>query len=204
MYEVFFFVNPIGINCYESEQEIIAAINESQKKVVYHFIPMATLSTIRNDIRARNLETCNLNLFNKISTHTFNAIRDYHALKLIKGNKLARQFLLQLQKAINDDKKEYSFDVVKDILDNLNISVTKFTETRKSAYTQLSIDKDLKLAKELKVENTPTTFVFNYDYDNCGLMIEGNVTREKIVTALAANTLENSHHQYNQNGLHLI
>lgn len=200
MYEVFFFVNPIGINCYESEQEIIRAINESKKKVVYHFIPIANLNTIRNDIRARNLKSGNLNLFNKVSAHTFNAIKDYHTLKLIKGNKIARQFLLQLQKAINDDKQEYSFDVVKNILNNLNISVAKFIETRKSTYTQLSINKDSKLAKELKVETTPTTFVFNYDCDNYGLMIEGNVTREKIATALSTN----SNHQYNKKGLHLI
>lgn len=204
MYEVFFFVNPIGINCYESEQEIIAAIDESKKKVVYHFIPMANLHTIRNDIRARKLKTCNLDLFNEVSKHTFSAIKDYHALKLVKGNKLARQFLLRLQHAINDDNQKYSFELVSDILNDLGISVKKFTQTRESAYTQLSIDKDLKLAKDLRVETTPTALVFNYDYDDCGLMIEGTVTRDKIATALSTNLFDESQDQFKQEGLHLI
>ena len=110
---------------------------------------------------------------------------------------------MQLQKAINDDKQNYSLEIVKNILSNLNISVDKFLETRKSAYTQLSIDKDLKLAKELQVETTPTTFVFNYDCDNCGLMIEGNITRDKMATALA-NTSDTSDKKCNHGGLHLI
>ncbi|MBP2057616.1 putative DsbA family dithiol-disulfide isomerase [Lactobacillus colini] len=204
MYEVFFFVNPIGINCYKSEREIISAINESKKKVVYHFVPMANLTTIRSDIQARNLENCNVDLFNSISTHTFNAMKDYHALKLIKGNKAARKFLLQLQKTINDDKEIYSFELVEDILNKLNISVDKFLQTRESAYTQLSINKDLSLVKELKVETTPTTFVFNYDCDNCGVMIEGSVTRDKIAAALSPDVTADAEHCFNPSGLHLL
>ena len=52
MFEIFFFVNPIGINCYQNEQEIIAAVSGYQQNISYHFIPMTTMNTIRSDIRA--------------------------------------------------------------------------------------------------------------------------------------------------------
>ena len=55
MFEIFFFVNPIGINCYQNEQEIIAAVSGYKQNISYHFIPMTTMNTIRNDIRARHL-----------------------------------------------------------------------------------------------------------------------------------------------------
>ena len=41
MFEIFFFVNPIGINCYKNEQEIIAAVSGYQQNISYHFIPKA-------------------------------------------------------------------------------------------------------------------------------------------------------------------
>ena len=201
MYEIFFFVNPIGINCYESEQAIINAIDDSQKKVDYHFIPMANMTTIRNDIKARKLPTCDLDLFNRISRNTFNAIKDYHAVKLMKGNKLARQFLLKLQSEINDNHNSYSKQLVDQILDDLNVKKESFIKTRETKYTLLSMEKDLQLAKQFKVETTPTTFIYNYDEVDNNFMIEGKVNEEEVSVALNTPAREK---KYGTNNLHLI
>lgn len=201
MYEIFFFVNPIGINCYESEQAIINAIDDSKKKVDYHFIPMANMTTIRNDIKARKLPTCDLDLFNRISRNTFNAIKNYHTVKLMKGNKLARKFLLKLQSEINDNHRQYSKQLIDQILNELNVNKESFDKTRQMKYTLFSMNKDLQLAKQFKVETTPTTFIYNYDEVNNNFMIEGKVNEEEVSVALNAPTREK---KYGTNNLHLI
>lgn len=201
MYEIFFFVNPIGINCYESEQAIINAIDDSKKKVDYHFIPMANMTTIRNDIKARKLPTCDLDLFNRISRNTFNAIKNYHTVKLMKGNKLARKFLLKLQSEINDNHRQYSKQLIDQILNELNVNKESFDKTRQMKYTLFSMNKDLQLAKQFKVETTPTTFIYNYDEVDNNFMIKGKVNEEEVSVALNTPAREK---KYSTNNLHLI
>lgn len=87
MFEIFFFVNPIGINCYQNEQEIIAAVSGYKQNISYHFIPITNMRTIRNDINARHLSSSNVQTFNTFSQSAYNATKDYHTLKLIVGNK---------------------------------------------------------------------------------------------------------------------
>lgn len=190
MFEIFFFVNPIGINCYENERAIINAINKSHKKVEYHFIPMANMSTIRNDIRIRNLPTCDLDLFNKISRNTFNAIKDYHAIQLMRGNKLARKYLLSLQEKINDFDQDYSKQLVDQILNELKIDKDSFENTRQTKYTLFSMEKDLDLAKEFNVETTPTTFIYNYDSADFNYRIEGKVSQKEIQKILTTTQVQ--------------
>lgn len=180
MFEIFFFVNPIGINCYENEQSIINAIKTSDKKVDYHIIPMANITTIRNDMRVRGLSASNLSLFNRISFSTFSAIKDYHSIKLLKGNKLARKFLLELQSSINDDNNTYSHHLTKEILEDLGISYKAFVKTRSNEYTHFSMLKDLQLAEKFNVETTPTTFIYNYDTKNSDYVIEGKIEEADV------------------------
>ena len=82
MFEIFFFVNPIGVNCYQNKQEIIAAVSGYNQNISYHFIPITTMNTIRNDIKARHLSLNNVEVFNTFSQSAYNATKDYHTLKL--------------------------------------------------------------------------------------------------------------------------
>lgn len=172
-----------------------------RKKVDYHFIPMANMTTIRNDIKARKLPTCDLDLFNRISRNTFNAIKDYHTVKLMKGNKLARKFLLQLQSEINDNNRQYSPQLINQILDSLNVNKESFDKTKQTKYTLFSMNKDLQLAKQFKVETTPTTFIYNYDEIDNNYMIEGKVNEDEVSVALNTPVIEK---KTGTNNLHLI
>lgn len=201
MFEIFFFVNPIGICCYESEQEIIDAIGDSHQKVDYHFIPLANMVSVRNDLKARQLPTCDIELFNKFSRAAFSAIKDYHAVKLLKGNKVAREFLLTLQSKINDEQLPYSAELVKELILNLGIDYQYFLNTKKTKYTLFSMNKDLQLAKKFKVVSTPTTFIYNYDRPNANYMIEGKINQDELQVILnEAEYDQNS----NLNNLHLL
>ncbi|UOC05811.1 DsbA family protein [Lactobacillus johnsonii] len=186
MFEIFFFVNPIGVNCYQNEQEIIAAVSGYNQNISYHFIPITTMNTIRNDIKARHLSLNNVEVFNTFSQSAYNATKDYHTLKLIVGNKKARQYIINLQHAINDMNRTYSPELVDEILNSLDVSIKNFKKNRESNYIKLSMDKDLKLADDLNVVTTPTTIIFNYDDDqgDSGMMIEGCANREEIESAI--------------------
>ena len=94
MFEIFFFVNPIGINCYQNEQEIIAAVSGYQQNISYHFIPMTTMNTIRSDIRARHLSSSNIEIFNTFSQSAYNATKDYCNMLLMIWAKFILQSLL--------------------------------------------------------------------------------------------------------------
>lgn len=187
MFEIFFFVNPIGINCYQNEREISAAVSGYKQNISYHFIPITNMNTIRNDIKARHLASSNVRVFNTFSQSAYNATKDYHTLKLIDGNKKARQYIIKLQHAINDMGKTYSRELVNEILTSLDVSIKNFNKNRESNYIKLSMDKDLKLADDLNVVTTPTTIIFNYDDDrgDSGMMIEGCANREEIEAAIA-------------------
>lgn len=205
MFEIFFFMNPLGINCYQNEKAIFNGIDDSQKKVDYHFIPMANMTTIRNDLLARNLPTCDLNLFNKFSRRTFNAIKDYHAVKLIKGNKTARKFIFDLQTAVNENDKKYSKDLVNEFLQKYSINPSAFEETRMSKYVLFSMNKDSQLAKKFNVQTTPTTLFYDYDHTNCNYRIEGKVTEDDVDIVLHEDDLANTASQFGgQTNLHLL
>lgn len=145
------------------------------------------MNTIRNDIKARHLASSNVRVFNTFSQSAYNATKDYHTLKLIVGNKKARQYIIKLQHAINDMGKTYSRELVNEILTSLDVSIKNFNKNRESNYIKLSMDKDLKLADDLNVVTTPTTIIFNYDDDrgDSGMMIEGCANREEIEAAIA-------------------
>ena len=172
MFEIFFFVNPIGINCYQNEREISAAVSGYKQNISYHFIPITNMNTIRNDIKARHLASSNVGVFNTFSQSAY---------------KKARQYIIKLQHAINDMGKTYSRELVNEILTSLDVSIKNFNKNRESNYIKLSMDKDLKLADDLNVVTTPTTIIFNYDDDrgDSGMMIEGCANREEIEAAIA-------------------
>ncbi len=184
MFEVFLFVNPIGIRCYESECEIMAAIDQTSRKAIYHFVPLANMVGIRADMRRRGLSHTNLMQFNEISNATFSALHDYHALKLSVGNKKARRYLLLLQAEINTHQAHYTQALKRSLIQQLDVNFVQFTTARQSRFIEQSMQKDVDLAQKFKVINTPTTVIFDCDHDESGIIFEGCVRREELEAIL--------------------
>lgn len=54
MFEIFLFINPIGIYCYDTEKQIRKTVDELGVDVCYHYIPIANVCLINDDaIRRR-------------------------------------------------------------------------------------------------------------------------------------------------------
>lgn len=174
MFELFFFVNPIGGTCHECEKIAFQTMQQYNKKYNYHLIPMASMPSIIDALK-NNKGNYDLNLFNQFSGDTFNAIKDFHSIKLLKGNKLAKQFVLNLQEMVNIQKCKYSEELVLQLINNFDLSAKTFKEMRQSEYVNMSIDEDLKLINTFNIKVTPTIIIYNYAKDEAGYLFEGKL-----------------------------
>lgn len=185
MFEAFMFINPIGTSCYQVEQIMMKTIANTGLKASYHIVPVVTMRGIRNDLKRRQLPTSDIALFNEFSTAANDALRNYHAIKLIAGNKKARSFVIDLQSAINDKCEKYTPELVKNLISDLNLCPKTIEKTLVSQYLQESIDEDQRLAKKYNIQETPTTVVFDDQVDQVDYLIEGSISDEELTNLVS-------------------
>lgn len=188
MFEIFFFINPIGIYCYDTEKKIQKTATELGIDVSYHFIPIVNSATIQDDIMRRRKECQCINSISWYTMAVHHALADYHALKIAYGNKKARIFLLNLQQALDQDETVFSSDLSQKILTQMHINLGTIQKLRKSKYVFDSIAQDQKLIEQWQVQTTPTTIIFNEDNDNTnGFMLEGTVSQNDLLDLFVPN-----------------
>lgn len=181
MFEIFFFINPIGIYCYDIEKRILKTTTDLNIDVSCHFIPVTNPEIIQEDIIRRRQECQTLTSCSRYTIAVNYALTDYHALKLAYGNKKARRFLLNLQQKLNQDENVFSSCLSKSILKEINIDIKTIQSLRNSKYIRDSIEQDQKLIKQWHIKQTPTVIVFNEnnEEDN-GVMLEGIVDQNEL------------------------
>lgn len=180
MIEIFLFINPIGIACYRNEKEIMAAIKASDKKVHYRFVPVTNIGSVRTDLKRRGLNNPDLSIHNVTAASMYNALKDFHSLSFINSH-IARNFLMRLQKEINENHQHYSKELVYQILGELDVNIDVFEQNRASRYIADAIESDLDLAQEFDIHETPTTVIYNYDSDdNLGISYCGCIQSDVI------------------------
>ena len=181
MYEIFLFVNPIGIYCYDTEQELRRVIRDLDLEVSFHIIPISSVAIIKEDVHRRR---CKGQTLENVSyyTHIANrALADYHAIKIMYGNKRARAFLIELQKRIQYGTDQKTVKLTDKVISDLNMSVTKISELRETDYVQDSIKQDRKICDQWNITKTPTTVIFNEDdATENGVMLEDTVSKDAL------------------------
>lgn len=187
MFEVFMFVNPIGTCCYQTEQTIMKTMKEADAITRYHLIPLANMKTIQSDLIRKHKCPTNLETYNHASEETFAALKDYHAIKMAYGNKLARKYCLAVQHNINDLNREYNTDLLKNLIQELGLSIPKIQSARMSAYLDESIAADERLAQKWHINDTPTTVIFNDEDENSGLIVEGHLLHDELLQIINGN-----------------
>lgn len=185
MYEIFLFINPIGTYCFDVEQEIEHAVNRLDLQVCYHFIPLANLTTIREDILRRSLNSGLTNDYSYYNHAAFGALKYYHAVRLSYGNRRARAFLCSLQADINEKGIMYGHKLIGDLLEQLHIDPQEIDKNLHSTCLTDSINQDAELAKNWQIRKTPTTIIFNDTVQSSqGLLLEGKLNQAEIQRAL--------------------
>ena len=184
MFEIFLFINPIGIYCYDTEKLIRNTVDELGIDVCYHYIPIANVCLVKDDIIRRRKDGQKLPDISSISTVTYEALRNYHAIKLSYGNKKARRYLYELQKYLSKDASVYSPELFQKIIDKLNIKASTINTIKQGDYLKASIEDDQKLANQWNIKSTPTIVLFDENDDQNGVLVDGPVSQQGLVTLL--------------------
>lgn len=181
MFEIFLFINPIGIYCYDTEKQIRNTVDELGIDVSYHYIPITNVCLVNDDIIRRRKDAQVVPDISSFSQATYEALENYHAIKLKYGNKKARDYLFELQKNLSHDASAYSPELLEKIATKLNIKTDIINEIKKSDYIRSSINEDQKLANQWHIKATPTIVLFNEDNDQNGILLEGPISHSDLV-----------------------
>lgn len=183
MFEIFLFINPIGIYCYDIERRIQRAIDELDIEVSYHLVPIANVHIVQDDMIRRKRNAQKLCQFSFYTLITNKALEYYHAIRFTNGNKKARDFLLELQKQLNENTIDHNYsDLFSTAINNLKINPKSIQSLKNSNYIKESIKQDQELAAKWDVKKTPTTVIFNEnDASQTGMLVENMITHEELI-----------------------
>ncbi|MDF7638548.1 DsbA family protein [Lactobacillus sp. ESL0791] len=181
MFEVFLFINPIGIYCYDTENLIKKTIDDLNVDVCFHYIPLVNSEVIKSDIIRRTKDGQNISNISKYTIAAYQSLKYYHAIKLNYGNKKARSFLFQLQKAINRNFAVYTPALPIKIAKELKLDSKSITSYQDTNYIFDSINEDKMLAKKYDIKHIPTTIIFNESDTYNGILLEGRVAYNNLL-----------------------
>lgn len=181
MFEVFFFINPIGIYCYDIEKTVIQTATDLNLDVTYHYLPLASMNIAEKDIIRRRQENQNLANFSRYTIALHCALEFYHAIRLAYGNKKARLFLFQLQQKLNNNETIFSRDLILRLCQENGLNKKIIFSLLNSNYVISSIEQDEELARKWQIKQTPTMIIYDENkVQDCGLMLEGLIDKEKL------------------------
>lgn len=184
MFEIFLFINPIGIYCYDTERQIRETVDKLGIDVCCHYIPIANVCLVNDDIIRRRKDAQKLPDIKSISTATYEALQNYHAIKISYGNKKARRYLYELQKHLSKDASAYTPMLLQEIADSLNIKTSTINAIKQGDYLKASIEEDQKLANQWNIKATPTIVLFNENDDQNGILLEGPINQQDLANLL--------------------
>lgn len=160
MLEMYLFINPVGRKSYQSEKNIIKLVNNLDTDIRFRFIPFLNLNTVTNVLSEHNLPLNNLDIRNRAFNNIYQASLDYKAA-LFQGKKHGRSFLLNLQNEVFNGNREYSDEVVHDIITSIGIDSEMFESDRHSKFTIESFKRDQQMAAEMNVTTHSTMVLYN-------------------------------------------
>ncbi|PKR79353.1 dithiol-disulfide isomerase [Halalkalibacillus sediminis] len=103
----------------------------------------------------------------------------------MQGQRLGSRFLRKLQEYLFLDKKNITdVPVLIEIADKVNLDVEEFKKDIYSTTAERALQCDLKLTREMEVEQVPTIVMFNREEDQDGLKVSGLHNYETYEKAL--------------------
>lgn len=213
MIEIYLFVNPLGVECFQAERQILRLVEaESQKKIQFRFVPFVNMHVVDRFMKIYNLPKGDLALRNEIFQTFYNAALDYKTLQL-QGKKKGRSFLLQLQKLCGIEKLAYEPKLVDQLVTAAGGDLEEFHHDRSSLLVKEAFLTDQQIAHDMSIVQTPSVVVYNYASGrDFGVLLTGDVCKEFSAIARLCNTeqeelrenLANGHQRLKKNHLHLV
>lgn len=181
MIEIYLFVNPIGKKCLSIERRIIDLINEYDMKIQLRLIPIMNLKTVSEFMQRIGASDKDIQLRTELSQEIHSAALDVKAAHL-QGKKRGRDFLVELQKTVGEQKQPYSKKLAIQLFTKVGGDLEMFLEDRHSDFVQESFLTDQQIAHEMAITSHPSAVIYNYGGDcDSGIRIEGCDTIHHIL-----------------------
>ena len=193
VFELYLFVNPIGLKCLNSENEVlhlnipVVIVAQNVHDVVR---TRTTIEDVTQYMKRLNLPTNDLQLRNKIYQTIYDASLAYKAA-LMQGKKRGRKFLMLLQKELNVNMIEYSHELLLDVAKGANLDIEMFLEDKASSFVKSSYEADQRTAQEMNISNNPSLVIFDNFNQQFGVLLEDVINYDLIEKAFNhANSLD--------------
>ena len=188
IFDCYLFINPIGKKCYHCEQEVMEFIERTPYKVHVHFIPFHNFKSVTQYMKNNQLNDKNIDLRNEIYTKIYDASLSYKAA-LLQGKKLGRAFLMELQTQLHLLHKEYTPELLQEIIQIIGLDEKMFYEDKASKLVHQEYEKDQQIAQEMMVETNPSLVIFDNLNQQYGVILHQNINADII-----EHVCENLHH----------
>ena len=188
IFDCYLFINPLGKQCYKCEQEVMKFIERTPHKVHVHFLPFHNFKSVTQYMKNNQLNDKNIDLRNEIYTKIYDASLSYKAAQL-QGKKLGRAFLMELQTQLHLLHKEYTPELLQEIIQIIGLDEKMFYEDKASKLVHQEYEKDQQIAQEMMVESNPSLVIFDNLNQQYGVILHQNINADII-----EHVCENLHH----------
>ena len=188
IFDCYLFINPLGKQCYKYEQEVMKFIKRTPHKVHVHFLPFHNFKSVTQYMKNNQLNVKNIDLRNEIYTKIYDASLSYKAA-LLQGKKLGRAFLMELQTQLHLLHKEYTPELLQEIIQIIGLDEKMFYEDKASKLVHQEYEKDQQIAQEMMVEMNPSLVIFDNLNQQYGVILHQNINADII-----EHVCENLHH----------
>ncbi len=188
IFDCYLFINPLGKQCYKCEQEVMKFIKRTPHKVHVHFLPFHNFKSVTQYMKNNQLNDKNIDLRNEIYTKIYDASLSYKAA-LLQGKKLGRAFLMELQTQLHLLHKEYTPELLQEIIQIIGLDEKMFYEDKASKLVHQEYEKDQQIAQEMMVETNPSLVIFDNLNQQYGVILHQNINADII-----EHVCENLHH----------
>ena len=179
IFDCYLFINPLGKQCYKCEQEVMKFIKRTPHKVHVHFLPFHNFKSVTQYMKNNQLNVKNIDLRNEIYTKIYDASLSYKAA-LLQGKKLGRAFLMELQTQLHLLHKEYTPELLQEIIQIIGLDEKMFYEDKASKLVHQEYEKDQQIAQEMMVETNPSLVIFDNLNQQYGVILHQNINADII------------------------
>lgn len=183
--EIYLFINPCEQESYQNEKNILTFAETRSEKTKIHFIPFLNFNTVSGYIAKQNLPEKDLTIRNGLYSKMYDTCLAFTAATM-QGKKKGRHFLLALQKALFNEQKKISQELVLEKAREAKLDIPMFLEDLSSDYARTLFLSDQKVAAEMQVCNSSSCVIYSESLSDFGILIEESIPAE-FLTSLFIN-----------------
>lgn len=198
VFEMFLFVNPLGTQCYECEQEVFKLIDLVAADIDLHILPFHNQRIVENFMYQLGIPSSDLKQRNYVFNTVYRASLAYKAACL-QGKRIGRHYLMRLQELTDGDISQFTNETALDLAQEVGLDVEIFRQDYKSDFVKQLFIKDQKIAHDMLIKRSPALVIFEYSSEQARLIEDQSMTMHDILDELDALSCENiTHHESHQ------